>query len=301
VGDMLRSEQGIREHLRRSRVGRITATSPPPHPLVVKLKEFLVVKLKEFFRRRGIFVSRTTDLQKIKRLISRLLPRTFDGTLIRLGPNGDGGYLVPDDLDNIAACISPGVSFEAGFDLDMAKRAIPVFMFDASVTEPPIKHPLFHFLPLFLGPETCPGFTTLDEICEKHAPKEGDLLLQMDIEGAEYDVLATVSDRVLQRFRIIVIEMHNFETAFQVVAYGRIQLALSRLAKFHEIVHIHPNNFGWLVRSNDVEMPDVLEITYLRKDRAKFAASSDPSIPHPLDFANTPERPDITISSWLNG
>lgn len=43
-----------------------------------------------------------------------LVPDSKD--LIRLGPNGDGGYLVPDDLTGIEACFSPGVCATSEFE-----------------------------------------------------------------------------------------------------------------------------------------------------------------------------------------
>jgi hypothetical protein len=39
-----------------------------------------------------------------------------------------------------------------------------------------------------------------------HAPSAGDLILQMDIEGAEWPVILNASQEVLTRFRIIVLE-----------------------------------------------------------------------------------------------
>jgi hypothetical protein len=42
-----------------------------------------------------------------------------DVPLIRLGADGDGGYLVPDDLEDVAACFSPGVDDRASFESAM--------------------------------------------------------------------------------------------------------------------------------------------------------------------------------------
>lgn len=70
--------------------------------------------------------------------------------LRRVGPARDGGYLLPDDLEGIVACISPGVDVETGFDLEIAELGIPVFMADASVEGPAIEHANFHFQPMFI-------------------------------------------------------------------------------------------------------------------------------------------------------
>ena len=85
-------------------------------------------------------------------VIDRFLrPQAVGMPLIRLGDFGDGGYLVPEDLRGIAACYSPGVSEQATFEMDLAKRGIRSFMADASVEKPPLDVPGADFVPKFLG------------------------------------------------------------------------------------------------------------------------------------------------------
>jgi hypothetical protein len=43
-------------------------------------------------------------------LVRLMRPIESGHPLVRLGGPKDGGYLVPDDLDGIAFCFSPGVS-----------------------------------------------------------------------------------------------------------------------------------------------------------------------------------------------
>jgi hypothetical protein len=64
----------------------------------------------------GISVSRCVDVQLVRCLIKRLHPVTTDKKLVRIGGEGDGGYLVPDDLDGVMACFSPGVGATASFE-----------------------------------------------------------------------------------------------------------------------------------------------------------------------------------------
>lgn len=71
----------------------------------------------------------------------RLQPVPVPEGLWRFGPHGDGGYLMPNDLDGVVGCLSPGVSFECGFDTAIAERGIDVFMADASVAGPAQPHP----------------------------------------------------------------------------------------------------------------------------------------------------------------
>lgn len=70
------------------------------------------------------FPTRVTDESGVRSLVARLHPVAASADLIRLGPGGDGGYLVPDDLDGIVACYSPGVSAISGFERDCADRGM---------------------------------------------------------------------------------------------------------------------------------------------------------------------------------
>lgn len=112
----------------------------------------------------------------IKALIADLRPVTPDRALVRYGPDADGGYLIPDDLEEIGGSISPGVSTECGFDMEIAQRGIPVYMADASVTDAPVSHRNFNFSKLFLDTYNSDATIRIDDYCEPVAPGK-DLLL----------------------------------------------------------------------------------------------------------------------------
>ena len=47
---------------------------------------------------------------EIVEVFQLLKPKASKTPLIRIGGDGDGSYLVPDDLEGITACFSPGVN-----------------------------------------------------------------------------------------------------------------------------------------------------------------------------------------------
>ena len=73
---------------------------------------------------------------RVKSLIEKLYPYKINKDLIRLGATGDGGYLIPDDIDGIEACFSPGVDKVSEFEQDCIDRGMKVFMADKSVVKP---------------------------------------------------------------------------------------------------------------------------------------------------------------------
>jgi len=243
--------------------------------------------------RAGLTLGRRVDPAALRGLLNRLHPVIAGPGLIRVGGAGDGGYLIPDDLDGLVGCFSPGVGRVAQFESALVALGIPCFLADASVEGPPVSGPLVHFEQSFLGPVDAEGYTTLTSWVGRHAPA-GDLLLQMDIEGAEWPALLAMPDPLLDRFRMIVVEFHDLDrlfdrTTFQVMAgvFGRL------LARFH-LVHIHPNNWSGVVRWGDIEVPRVMELTWLRRDRG-LATGSVMGFPHALDQPCRPERPELAL------
>ena len=79
-----------------------------------------------------------TQEKKVLELIKKLQPYNVGKDLIRLGAKRDGGYLVPDDLVEIEACFSPGVSTVSEFEKDCFKRGMKIFLADKSVDKPKI-------------------------------------------------------------------------------------------------------------------------------------------------------------------
>jgi hypothetical protein len=172
--------------------------------------------------------------------------------LIRLGPDADGGFLVPNDLDGIEACFSPGLSFTAGFKRDCAELGMRVFMADGSVEKPPEFHSAFRVLKKFIGSSTCGDFVSLEDWVNSSVPeKTGDLLLQMDIEGCKYEALLSIPISIQRRFRIVVVEFHFLDFLFSKPLFSIYSRAFERLLQTHSCVHFHPNNVCKSIRVGD--------------------------------------------------
>jgi Methyltransferase FkbM domain len=233
------------------------------------------------------FPTKTTDTELVRDLLTKLHPVVCSRELIRFGPDGDGGYLVPNDLEGIEACFSPGVSDIAGFEMDCAERGMKIFMADGSVDEPPMAHAQFRFIQKFIGADTQGNFLSLEEwVNNETGGSQSDLLLQMDIEGYEYETLISAPTSLLRRFRIIIIEFHNLECLFSEQMFSIYRHAFERILRNHACVHIHPNNYCGTIRVGDLELPQIAEFTFLRNDRISnqiFATK----FPHSLDRDNT--------------
>lgn len=224
-----------------------------------------------------------------------LRPVSIGRPLIRIGGKGDGGYLIPDDLDGVEACFSPGVASTSDFESELALRGMHSYMIDYSVDNPPVNNELFHFEKKFLGLSNDAVYTTLDAWMARTGPFGSDLLLQMDIEGAEYEVLIDAASDTLARFRIIVIEFHELAALFaSSLTFNWLKAVFHKLLKDFDIVHIHPNNWYAPELVAGYPIPPLMEFTFSRKDRA-LSRSPARNFPHPLDEVNVPANPDFAL------
>lgn len=255
----------------------------------------ILVYLNALFSQVGLSVQRGVPNRLVEESLSMLYPVVSPSPLIRLGTNGDGGYLVPEDFEGLMASFSPGVDVNVDFDTDVAELGIPVFLADYSVDELPSPNRLFSFRKIFLGVQTNASHIRLDDWLLMDAPKEGDLMLQMDIEGAEWQVLMDASNSSISRFRTMVLELHDLDSYLTVKSLSpTFQSLMAKLLETHSIVHVHANNALPLSRYRRFQLPRVIELTFLRNDR--FISDERelvPSLPHYLDKPNISFLRDI--------
>ena len=243
---------------------------------------------KEIITTSLAFPTPRTRTNALLDLIQSLVPKKTKAPLVRVGPKGDGGYLVPDDLQGVYALFSPGVSTISGFEKDCASMGLKVYMADKSVDRPAAVHPNFVFTKKYIGCVDDEDFMTLDSWITTSLPEDcpSDLILQMDIEGAEYESIISIPNSQLCRFRIIVVEFHSLDQLWSKPFFDLASRAFAKLLQSHSCVHIHPNNCcGYLV-FDGIGIPRVAEFTFLRNDRGILPGRVE-SLPHPLDVDNT--------------
>jgi hypothetical protein len=242
-----------------------------------------------------------TQRESLRALLRTLRPLEPGMELVRVGPDDDGGYLVPDDLEGIRLAFSPGVSNESGFEARLADRGMQIYLADYSVDGPTLPHPRFDFDKRFVGCLTDERYMTLDDwhAAKLGADSDAELLLQMDIEGAEYETLLAASPRLLGLFRIMVIEFHSLPQLWNEPFFAIASRMFAKLLATHAVVHIHPNNCCGSVKSAGLEIPRIAEFTLLRRDRLRSTAYRT-TFPHPLDRPNVAKKPLHLAPCWYS-
>jgi hypothetical protein len=249
----------------------------------------------------NISIQEKTNKAEVLDLIEKLFPKKTEKPLIRMGPNGDGGYLLPDDLENIEACFSPGVDQTSGFEEDCSRAGMKLFLADKSVDYPPIKLPAekFNFIKKFIGYTQNDDYITMDEwVNQANLKEDSDLLLQMDIEGFEYFTFINMTLSLQKRFRIIVIELHSLHKLWDEEFFKLASAALEKILQTHTCVHIHPNNCCGVDKKHGVKTARLAEFTFLRNDRG-ILNEYQSSFPHPLDFDCTDKESLILSDDWF--
>ena len=250
--------------------------------------------IKRMIQRGGFDIVRSTSKEQVEALIKKLHPRAIDKELIRIGPIADGGYLVPDDLEGVTVCFSPGVGRISQFERDCLNRGMKVFMADKSVEKPNLDVPpdQYDFIRKHVGCINNGEFTTMDQWVNAFSFSDNeDMMLEMDIEGAEYYSLLNMSDYLVRRFRVMIIEFHTLHHLWNPYFFELADAAFNKLLQTHTCVHIHPNNCCGIKYQNGVAIPRVIEMTLLRNDRVNVV-DSRLKFPHKLDYDNYPDNPE---------
>lgn len=236
----------------------------------------------------GLTRSRVDELRQ-------LLPLTInqDLDLVRLGSLGDGGYLLHHDFSKEDYCLSLGVGDNYTFDLAISEKCKEVWMFDHTIEDPQIKDSKLKFHKVGIATSVQPNFTTISKILEG-IHQENDIILKIDIEGSEWEVLSNLPFSDLSRCKQIVAEFHNLHKIADDQFFRLVSSSLEKLNNSHDLINIHVNNWSRLHLIQGVPVPDVIEVTYIRRGLNLQSKSRGVSIQNAGDSPNNLDLPDYS-------
>lgn len=255
-------------------------------------------KVRQIAFNNHFWIEKLNSKSELEEFLRQFRAHYLSCDLVRIGGAGDGGYLLPDIFENVSYCFSPGVDYTANFEKELSDRFnIKSFMADASVEKAPLSDRNFDFIPKFLGSHSSEKFITLSGWLRKNnLQNESNLLLQMDIEGGEYDVLIYEDSSTLASFSAMVIEFHNLQKLFERDFLRMVSAIFEKIYKNFSICHVHPNNCCGIASLDGIDIPRVIEVTFIRNDLiAEFANDKPLTLPHPLDSKNVEKNDDITM------
>jgi len=219
---------------------------------------------------------------------------------------GDGGYVIANGLnyDTLLSCgISDDIKFENAF-LEKYNNIL-CYAFDGTINNlPKNANNNILFIKKNITNQNTETTTNLLNIIDCN----DNIFLKMDIETNEYQWLETLTTDQLLKFKQIVIEFHFafkdgqwvhelFSNLSFPISVEKRTDCLKKLANTHYLIHFHPNNCCGIINYNGINIPNVFECTYVRKDLCTNIRKNNLPIPDPqLDVKNT-SNDDI----YLNG
>ena len=224
--------------------------------------------------------------------------------LIRTGNEHDGGYIMLNDFETGDIAYSFGIAQNVVWDRDMASRGYDVFMYDHTIDGLPEENPRSHWYKLGIGDGSGRDerLKTLEELISRNGHEgKRDMILKMDVEGAEWGFLESVKHETLLQFRQIIFEFHGLLDAEKYglgVSYSRILEMLSKINKTHQLIHLHPCNFRNYISIDGKVYPDTIEASYVIRDKYKFIQDYDVNLPLKIDTPDRKYTPEIELGRW---
>ena len=234
--------------------------------------------------------ARSVNLNTLLEILFLLRPKKIGSEfMIRIGPKGEGGYVLYNNLEKISKLISIGIAKDTSFEEDFSQHTlgkVHIELYDH--TDRPVRKlpPNFTFHSIGIGDSDNPSkqLLTLRTIID-HSVQFSDIsILKIDIDGAEYETLNEVESHLYNRFDQIIIELHDISELN--VANGKMLDVISKILRDFNVIHLHPNSFEPWINVYGICLPKVLEITLLNKRYSGIFSTEIPVFPTNLDFPN---------------
>lgn len=231
------------------------------------------------------------DYEKLTELLTEY---DYSGPFVRVGKKNDGGYIMADHFYDNGKAYSFGISDDCSWDKDMAERGYDVYMFDHTIESINCRDDRLHFYKTGIAdsPNHAENLDTLENILrDNECDSNTNMILKMDVEGAEYGFMEMVENDTMKRFDQIVFELHDLHTRSE----DAVRF-LEKIDKLFAIVHVHVNNHTNVVICENKLYPDVVELTLLNRDNYLIGARCTRNKYLDIDAPNWKDIPDFVYT-----
>ena len=218
--------------------------------------------------------------------------------LVRTGQDNDGGYVMLDDFPGGIA-YSFGINNDVSWDKDMAARGYDIFMYDHTIDGLPEQNARFHWSKFGIadGVTHDDRLKDLEELISRNGHEnQRDMILKMDVEGAEWGFFERVKSETLSQFSQMTFEFHEVLNADYT---QRILSGLRKINETHQLIHLHANNYcSNYFTAGGKNFCSSLETSYVLRDKYKLRQDYDVSLPLKVDMPNRKTAPEIEFGLW---
>ena len=245
------------------------------------------------------FNSNHDRMVEIMRMIS---PKSVsDKTKVRIGSSNDGGYVMLDEiLKSGKIAYSIGIGNTIKFEEAVEALGYKIWMYDHTVNGKKFKNENRTIFKIGIAPADAGKYKTLSTMIKDNGHEnEENMVLQMDVEGAEWEVLSRIDPDVLSKFSIMNLEIHWMNTMFaRPDTTEMIDKSFQALTKNHTVFHVHANNWcGYYEMKDKPPLAEVLEISLVKNDLVNLVSCNE-EFPGPLDSPNKKGEPDINLGDF---
>jgi hypothetical protein len=224
-----------------------------------------------------------------------------DRPLTRIGGPNDGGYVMYRPKNKTTA-ISLGVGPNVSWDQNMVSLGHSVQMFDPTIRRPPKKvaGARFHRIGVVGNLQDQPelDLRSLAELRMFCKSSDKDIVMKIDVEGAEWFAFASAATSELENYEQILVEFHDLSEISNDTKFEVMRKAIANLCETHFAVHLHANNYSRLVRFGSYWFPDAIEVSFLRKsDSVQAGVRSE--VASKFDSPNCPELSEFNLEGLV--
>lgn len=237
-------------------------------------------------------ISELEKQNQLWELLNSYMPVGYD--FIRIGNKNDGGYLMLDDFMDSTVAYSFGINTDVTWDSDMVDRGYEVYMYDHTINELPYERDGFRFFKKGIADKKnhVDDVEHLEDIIRMNNHlEESNMILKMDVEGAEWGFISLTNENILKKFRQCVFEFHNL------LDMNKFDLHMECIKKLNKVfmpVHVHANNYGDVICCTNKIYPDSIEVTYVNKEYYSNFTKREKNI-HKLDAPCNPFMDEILV------
>jgi len=217
--------------------------------------------------------------------------------LYRLGPDGDGGYVVCDIPCEYDHVISAGVGDTYQFEKELCERYnVPGILLDGTIPSTIVESINTHKLLTCRAHNlTTHGPESLQQLLEPYK----NAFVKLDIEADEFMIFKQLNVDHLNKIAQLVVELHLGLLRHKKQPYtvkSRLN-TLDTIRHTHVLVHVHGNNYPRPVYFPGTRVPRCIECTYIHKDYVDGLKLNTVPFPRTVDRPCNPRRVDVVMNS----
>ena len=225
----------------------------------------------------------------------------------RIGKPNDGGYVIVELPDTYDLCISGGISDDISFEEQLLELypELVCYAFDGTISQlPNNNNNRIQFYKKNLGDSNTETVTNLQEYMTNYH----DIFMKMDIEGHEFKIMPSIlENQYMPKIKQLVIEIHSpgdilmfpdYFAGLNDIDNTRMFDLLHKINQTHTLVHFHANNGCNIQKIDDISLPHVFELTYIRNDFITEKIQNMESLPTSIDMKNVECNADYHLSGF---